>query len=87
MAKVFEYDPKKETGRAFANRVASELYPKDAKYCMFDCRFATGYEDGSGAECNNKKSPYYQERVRSWDTVGDCSCFEEGNRIISRYEE
>lgn len=87
MALLFDYDPKKETGKSFADRVASSLYPKGAKHCMMDCKFATGYSDGSGAECNNKKSSYYQVRVRSWDTVGDCPYFEEGERILDQHEE
>lgn len=87
MVKCFEYDPKKETGKAFTNRVASALYPKGAKLCMMHCKFATGYSDGSGAYCNNEDSPYYEERVRSWDTVDDCPCFEEGERIIDCDEE
>ena len=87
MAIVFKHDPKKETAKDFAKRVSSVLYPKGAKHCMMDCKFATGYSDGSGAECNNKESPDYQERVRSWDLVGDCSQFEEGERIIGYHEE
>ena len=84
--RTFHHNPKKESGKAFASRVSSEMYPKGAKHCMMHCKFATGYPDGSGAECNHKDSPYYQIRVRSWDTVGDCPCFEEGARIIEQEE-
>ncbi len=87
MVKVFDYDPRKEAGKAFAKRMVEALYPKGAKHCMSHCKFSTGYSDGSGAYCNNENSPYYEERVRSWDTVGDCQCFEEGERIVPRYEE
>ncbi len=87
MVKVFEYDPKKETGKGFAKRMAEAMYPKGEKYCMGDCKFATGYPDGSGAYCNNEHSPYYGERVRSWDTVGDCLHFEEGERVVGYDEE
>jgi len=87
MVKSFRYNSERETAKNFANRIASALYPKDAKHCMMHCKFATGYYDGSGAYCNNKDSPYYDERVRSWDTVGDCPCFEEGERVKDRNKE
>jgi len=87
MVNSFYYNPEKELGKNFAKRVANSLYPKGAKHCMFHCKFCTGYSDGSGAYCNNSNSPYYGERTRSWDTVGDCSCFEEGERIKPYDEE
>ena len=82
--KQFHYDPEKETGKEFTHRVTSAMYPEGAKHCMMHCKFATGYDDGSGAYCNTHESPYYENRVRSWDTVGDCPCFEEGERIIDQ---
>ena len=85
--KTFYCDPKKESGKAFAERVVEEMYPKDAKHCMMHCKFSTSYSDGSGAYCNNEQSPYCGERVRSWDTVGDCCYFEEGKRIIGQDKE
>ena len=87
MVKTFHYDSKEETAEQFAQRVADSLYPEGEKYCMFDCKFCTGYSDGSGAYCNNPLSPYSGERTRSWDAVGDCPCFEEGKRIKNRDEE
>ncbi len=87
MIKTFEFDPKKEGGKEFGKRVAETLYPKGAKHCMMHCKFSTGYDDGSGAYCNNKNSPFYEERVRSWDAVEDCPCFEEGERLIPTDEE
>lgn len=82
MVRSFHYDSQKEEGKDFAKRVTAAMYPKGAKHCMMHCKFATGYDDGSGAYCNNKDAPDYEERVRSWHTVDGCSCFEEGERII-----
>ena len=81
----FHYDPKKDNPEDFAEKMCEVLYPEGEKFCMMDCKFTTGYEDGSGAECNNPSCPDYQVRVRSWDTVSGCPFFEEGERILNRY--
>jgi len=86
MKATFYFDPNKESAKAFADRVVNVLYPEGAKHCMMHCKFTTGYYDGSGAFCNNLNSPDYLERVRSWDTVEGCPCFEEGKRIVE-FEE
>ena len=85
--KSFCFNPKEETPTHFTDRMCNALYPEGAKYCMMHCKFATGYSDGSGAYCNNKDSPDYGERVRSWDTVSGCRCFEEGERVKDQDEE
>jgi len=69
------------------HKVVNALYPPGAMHCMMDCKFATGYSDGSGAYCNNSLCQDYEERVRSWDLVADCPQFVEGERILDRDDE
>lgn len=76
-----------ETFDAFAQRIAQGLYPPGAKHCMMHCQYATSYEDGSGAYCNNQQSEYYRSRVRSWDTVDSCKVFSEEPRLVPQDHE